>query len=338
MTGFSWLHLVAGLIGVGWHCADLRAADLPGKPRTAVPDGAILAMVWAPPFEARIESAIAAAAAKGATELPLELQAETRTFRFDTTSGSWKPTGERTSTTLEINNLLAEDYRLGYHPLVSTWFPSHESDMEQMRLLTQEERHSRFGPVAVRQRISSALGSEPARKTNRVEILPAEEAYSLTMHAHTFLTFTLWGMERYLGRSLAGEIVGPSWTQRKVEETADSLSLTLMDHYNTEHLVFDKRKGFAVSLREHKTQLCGSGEPVTWRYEIMAHQPVSDGVYLPKSAVFTEFRKDAPVRKIEYRMTAWRRLETPVALNLTFEEGTFVIDRRPGKGTQKPGR
>jgi hypothetical protein len=126
MTGFSWLHLVVGLIGVGWPCVDLRAADLPGKPGTTIPADATSGMVLAPPFASRIESTIAEAAAKGATELPLELQAETRTFRFDATSGSWKPTGEKTSTTLEINTLLAKDFRLRYHPVVSMWFPSEE--------------------------------------------------------------------------------------------------------------------------------------------------------------------------------------------------------------------
>ncbi|MEZ0275559.1 MAG: hypothetical protein ACAH88_11705 [Roseimicrobium sp.] len=338
MTGSSWLHLVAGLLGVGWPCVELRAADLPGKPGTAVPADATSGMAWALPFASRIESAIAAAAAKGATELPLEIQEETRTFRFDAASRSWKPTGERTSTTLEINNLFAEDYRLRYHPLVTMWFPSAESDMDQMRLLMQEESHSKVGPRAMRHRISAALGNEPAHKTDRVELLPAVEAHSLMMHCHTFLNFTLWGMDRASGRPLAREIVGPLWTKRQVQETEDSLSLTLEDGYNTEHLVLDKRKGFAVTLREHKAQTCGAGELITCRYEIMEHEHVAEGVYLPKSAVFTEFRKDVPTRKIEYRMTALRHLETPVVLDLTFKEGTVVIDRRPGEGTRKPGR
>lgn len=292
----------------------------------------------APPFEARIEEAIAAAVAPAAIELPLELQADTCTFRFDAASRSWKPTGERTSSTLEINNLLSKDYRLRYHPWVTMWFPAEETDMEQMRLLANEEIHSKFGAVAVRHRISSALGNEPVHKANRVEILPSEEAHSLMLHVHTFLSFTLWGMERTLGRSLAAEIVGPLWTKRQVEETEDSLSLTLMDDYNTYHLVLDKRKGLAMRLLEHKAQLCGSGEPVTWRFEIMDHEPVSEGVYLPKLAAFTEFRRDEPVRRIEYRMNALRRLEKPVSLDLNFKEGTFVIDRRPGQVSQKPAR
>lgn len=295
-------------------------------------------LIPAPPFEARIEAAIAAAVAPAAVERPLELQADTSTFRFDAESRSWKPTGERTSTTLEINNLLAKDFRLRYHPLVSMWFPSAETDMEKMRLLTQEEIHSRFGEVVVRHRISSTLENEPVHKTNRVEILPAAEVHSFTMHGLSFLSFTLWGMERVSGRSLAAEIVGPLWTKRQVEETEDSLSLTLMDDYNTYYLVLDKRKGLAMRLLEHKTQLCGSGEPMTTRHEIMDHEAVSDGVYLPKFAAFTEFRKDEPVRRIEYRMNTLRRLEKPVALDLNFEEGTPVIDRRPGQVTKKPGR
>ncbi|MEZ0276837.1 MAG: hypothetical protein ACAH88_18150 [Roseimicrobium sp.] len=315
----------------------LGAAELPAKPSAAVPSDASPSVVWAPRFESRIESLITAAAAKDATEMPLEIQEETKIFRFDATSGSWKPTGERTSTTLEINDLSAEDYRIQYHPVVHMWFPSAESDMDQMRLIAHEEIRSKVGTRRMRHHISTALGDDPAHKTNRVEILPFEEARELKWQWHTFLNFTFWGMERSSGRSLASEIIGPWWTKRQVEETDDALSLMLDDHYNTVHLVLDKKMGYAVRLCD-RTVRGGEAGDMVLKCEILEHERVAEGVYLPKSAIFTRWQKGLPTRKIEYRMISLRHLEQPVALDLIVPEGATVLDRTVKQDAQKPTR